>query len=143
MLTRHVSHKGERHHPLWLEITRIVLSLVILWKGLEFIANIHVFTSLMMNSTVPVAILLSFLVHVIIVAHIFGAIALFTGSYVRLSCILQIPVILMALIFRDLAENILNPYAAIWVSIAILCALVLVLWRDKHDVFNRPTIDHL
>ncbi|MCL4640111.1 MULTISPECIES: hypothetical protein [Olivibacter] len=140
MLTHHVSHKGERHHPLWLEITRIVLSLVILWKGIEFIANIHVFTDIMMNSSVPVAILMSVLVHTIIVAHIFGAIALFTGSYVRIACILQMPVILMALLFRDLAKDVLNPYAAVWVSIAILCALVLVLWRDKHDFIDRDRL---
>jgi len=137
MLSHHVTHKGERRHPLWLEITRIVLSLVILWKGLEFIANIHVFTDFMMNSSVPVAILLSLLVHIIIVAHIFGAIALFTGSYVRAACILQMPVIIMALAFRGLAADILNPYAAVWVSLAILCALILVLLKDKHDTLDK------
>ncbi|WP_134087699.1 DoxX family membrane protein [Olivibacter sp. XZL3] len=140
MLSHHVSHRAERHHPLWLEITRIVLSLVILWKGLEFIANIHVFTDIMMNSSVPVAILMSVLVHTIIVAHIFGAIALFTGSYVRIACILQMPVVLMALLFRDLAKDVLNPYAAVWVSVAILCALVLVLLRDKHDTADNRLV---
>ncbi|GAA4804718.1 hypothetical protein GCM10023231_37310 [Olivibacter ginsenosidimutans] len=139
MLSHHVTHKGERRHPLWLEITRIVLSLVILWKGLEFVANIHAFTDIMMNSSVPVAILMSLLVHVIIVAHIFGAIALFTGSYVRVACLLQMPVIIMALAFRGLAVDILNPYAAIWVSVAILCALVLVLLKDRHDALDRET----
>lgn len=137
MLSHHVTHKRVRRHPLWLEITRIVLSLVILWKGLEFIANIHVFTDIMMNSSVPIAILLSLLVHIIIVAHIFGAIALFTGSYVRVACILQMPVIIMALAFRSLAVDILNPYAAIWVSLAILSALVLVLLKDKHDTSDK------
>lgn len=130
----HVQHRGERHHPLWLEITRIILSIVILWKGLEFVANIHAFTDIMMKSTLPIAVLISIIVHLIIVAHILGAIALFTGTYVRLACILQMPVIIMALAFRELAENILNPYAAVWVSVTILCALVLVLFRDRHDV---------
>lgn len=142
MLSHHVSHKGGRHHPLWLEITRIVLSIVILWKGLEFVANIHVFTELMMNSSIPVAILLSILIHLIIVAHILGAIALFTGSYVRMACLLQMPVIIMALLFKNLAASMLNPYAAVWVSVAILCALTLVLWRDKHDVIDRSKPSH-
>jgi len=142
MLSHHVTHKGERRHPLWLEITRIVLSFVILWKGLEFVANIHAFTDIMMNSSIPVAILLSLMVHLIIVAHIFGAIALFTGSYVRVACILQMPVIIMALAFRGLAADILNPYAAVWVSVAILCALVLVLLKDKHDAIDRSHSRH-
>lgn len=136
MLSHHVSHKGGRHHPLWLEITRIILSIVILWKGLEFVANIHAFTELMMNSSIPVALLLSMLIHLIIVAHILGAIALFTGTHVRVACILQMPVIIMALLFRNLATDMLNPYAAVWVSIAILCALTLVLLRDKHDALD-------
>jgi len=91
----------------------------------------------MMNSSIPVAILLSVLVHLIIVAHILGAIALFTGTYVRIACILQMPVVIMALLFRDLAENVLNPYAAVWVSVTILFALALVLLRDKHDAMDR------
>lgn len=142
MLSHHVTHKGEKRHPLWLEITRIVLSIVILWKGLEFVANIHKFTDLMMNSSIPVAIMISVLVHLIIVAHILGAIALFTGTYVRLACILQMPVIIMALVFKNLADNILNPYAAVWVSVAILCALVLVLLRDKHDAMDKERDKH-
>ncbi|HWV73033.1 MAG TPA: DoxX family membrane protein [Pseudosphingobacterium sp.] len=142
MLSHHVTHKGEKRHPLWLEITRIVLSIVILWKGLEFVANIHKFTDLMMNSSIPVAIMISVLVHLIIVAHILGAIALFTGTYVRLACILQMPVIIMALVFRNLADNILNPYAAVWVSVAILCALVLVVLRDKHDTMDKEQDKH-
>ena len=142
MLSHHVTHKGEKRHPLWLEITRIVLSIVILWKGLEFVANIHKFTDLMMNSSIPVAIMISVLVHLIIVAHILGAIALFTGTYVRLACILQMPVIIMALVFRNLADNILNPYAAVWVSVAILCPLVLVVLRDKHDTMDKEQDKH-
>lgn len=137
MLSHNVTERGDRRHPLWLEIMRIVLSIVILWKGLEFVANIHKFTDLMMNSSIPVAVLLSVLVHLIIVAHILGAIALFTGTYVRLACLLQMPVILMALVFRNLADNVLNPYAAVWVSVAILCALVLVVLRDKHDSIDK------
>lgn len=142
MLSHHVTHKGEKRHPLWLEITRIVLSIVILWKGLEFVANIHKFTDLMMNSSIPVAIMISVLVHLIIVAHILGAIALFTGTYVRLACILQMPVIIMALVFKNLADSILNPYAAVWVSVAILFALVLVLLRDKHDAMDKERDKH-
>jgi len=137
MLSHHVTQKSGRQHPLWLEIVRIGLALVMLWKGIEFIENIHTFTEIMTNSSLPVALLLSIVVHLIIVGHLFGAIALFTGSYVKAACILQLPVIVMALVFRNLAEDVLNPYQAVWVSIVILAALLLVLFRDRHDTLNK------
>ncbi len=137
MISHQATQKGAVRHPLWLEIIRILVAAVIFWKGLEFIANIHVFTKMMSESSLGIAILLSLLIHVIIVAHILGALSLFTGSYVRLSCLMQLPVILMALFFRDLAQTVLNPYAALWVSMAILVALIVLIVSDKHDMANR------
>lgn len=140
MISHHTSHDQVKHHPLWLEIIRIGVAGVIFWKGLEFVGNIHLFTKMMMESSLGFAILLSLLVHLIIAAHILGALALFTGTYVKVACIMQMPVILMALLFRDLAQTFLNPYAALSVSVVILAALVLLVISDKHDLANKSSM---
>lgn len=134
MVSKNVTQGDVRHHPLWLEAIRIVLAIVILWKGIEFVSNIDAFSVVMRESSIGAAFLLSLLVHLIIVAHILGAMALFTGSYIRFACIVQMPVILIALLFKDQTASVLNPYAASGVSLAILITLVFVLVMD---VFGR------
>lgn len=138
MEPRNVAHKAElARQPLWLEIIRILLAIVILWKGIEFVSNINAFSVVMRESAMGVAFLLSLLVHLIIIAHILGGMALFTGKYIRLACLAQMPVLLIALLFKNLAATVLNPYAASGVSLAILITLVFVLAMDVFGIANR------
>lgn len=144
MISKNVTHKGEvDRHPLWLEAIRIVLAIVILWKGIEFVSNINAFSVIMRESSLGVAFLLSLLVHLIIVAHILGAMALFTGMYIPLACMAQMPVILIALLFKAQTASVLNPYAASGVSLAILITLVFVLAMDVFGKARKRTKDRM
>ncbi|WP_051292715.1 DoxX family membrane protein [Olivibacter sitiensis] len=140
MVSRNAAQEDAPRHPLWLEAIRIVLAIVILWKGIEFVSNINAFSVVMRESSVGVAFMLSLLVHMIIVAHILGAMALFTGKYIRVACAAQMPVILMALLFKDLTVTVLNPYAASGVSLAILITLVFVLVMDVFGKSKKKNV---
>jgi hypothetical protein len=38
---------GDHHHPKWLDYFRIVLGMILVWKGIQFAINLHAFTELM------------------------------------------------------------------------------------------------
>jgi putative oxidoreductase len=118
---------GDTHHPKWLDYFRIVLGLILVWKGVAFAANLHAFNQLMNESGILTATSISFAAHVVIVLHIVGGILITIGSHTRVSCLLNIPVLIFALFFVNLREDLFRPYTEIWLSGFVLLGLVCFL----------------
>lgn len=118
---------GDRHHPTWFDYIRIALGITLLWKGISFATNLHAFTRLMENTQLGTALSISLLAHLIIVLHIIGGLLIAIGSHTRLFCLLNIPILLVAVFFVNLPQNIFEPYSEFWFSCVVLAGLCLFL----------------
>jgi putative oxidoreductase len=122
-----IQNWGNRHHPKWLDYFRIILGLVLIWKGIAFASNLHAFTNMMKDAMLGVAVSISLLAHIIIVLHIIGGLLIAVGSHTRLFCLLNLPILIVAVFFVNLRANIFSPYAEFWVSVIVLIGLICFL----------------
>jgi len=130
---------GDHHHPQWLDLFRIALGVILIWKGILFALNLDAFTALMMQHRLGTAVVLSLAAHLIIGLHIIGGFFITIGSHTRLFCLLNLPILIVAVLFVNLSQNIFSPYAEFWLSCSVLAALVCFLiegdgvWSVEHQ----------
>jgi len=118
---------GDRHHPKWLDYFRIVLGLILIWKGVAFAFNLHAFTLMMQNAGLGAAVSISLCAHLIIVLHIIGGLMIALGTNTRLVCLLNLPILFVAVFFVNLSGDVFRPYAEFWFSCMVLAGLVVFL----------------
>jgi putative oxidoreductase len=118
---------GDHHHPKWLDFFRIALGVILIWKGILFALNLNAFTNLMMQHRLGTAVALSLIAHLIIGLHIIGGLFITIGSHTRIFSLLNIPILLVAVLFVNLNQNIFKPYSEFWLSCAVLAALICFL----------------
>ncbi len=118
---------GDHHHPKWLDYFRIVLGLILVWKGIAFLVNLHAFNKLMDATNLIGAASISVVAHIIIVLHIIGGLLIIIGSHTRISCLLNLPILFVAVFFVNMRDDIFRPYAEIWLSYFVLLGLICFL----------------
>jgi len=118
---------GDRHHPIWLDFLRIILGLVLIWKGIAFYLNIGAFSTLMHHAHLGTAVGISMIAHFIIVVHVLGGIAIALGTYTRTFCLVNLPILIGAVFFINLSPLILRPYSELWLSVSVLIGLVIFM----------------
>ena len=122
-LIKKIRNWGDQHHPKWLDYFRIVLGLVLIWKGIAFALNLQAFSNLMSENNLGTATTISILAHTIIVFHLIGGLFITIGSQTRLSCLLNLPILFAAVFFVNLNQDIFSPYAELWLSSLVLIGL--------------------
>ena len=118
---------GDAHHPAWFDVFRILLGLVLLWKGIQIAYNLDAFSEMMAKSKLPASFGISLIAHLIIMLHIIGGLLITIGTNTRLACLVQIPVLLGAIFFVNLPANIMRPYSEFGLSVTVLVALVFFM----------------
>ncbi|WP_432712427.1 DoxX family protein [Pedobacter sp.] len=126
LITR-IQSWGDHHHPKWLDYFRIALGVTLIWKGIAFALNLHAFTNLMNQVSIGTATSISFGAHLIIVLHIIGGLLITIGSRTRISCLLNIPILIGAVFFVNMRDDIFRPYAELWLSYFVLLGLICFL----------------
>ena len=126
MLAR-IGKWGDTHHPFWIDIFRIVLGLVLLWKGIEFALNLDAFSKVMARTGLITSLGISLSAHLIIFIHIIGGIMITLGTHTRTACLFQMPILLVAVFYVNLPGQVFKPYSEFWLSFAVLVALVFFL----------------
>jgi uncharacterized membrane protein YphA (DoxX/SURF4 family) len=63
----------------------------------------------------------------VVFAHIIGGILLILGFLTRFACLIQIPILLGAIIFINLASDGLKPYNELFLSVIVLLLLCYFL----------------
>ncbi|MDT3401717.1 DoxX family protein [Mucilaginibacter terrae] len=134
---------GDKNHPIWLDLFRIALGIVLIWKGVSFALNLHAFTALMAQSRFPTALSLSIIAHAIIMLHVIGGFFIAIGSHTRMFCLLNLPILIVAVLFVNLSQHIFRPYAEFWLSCAVLAGLAcfLIEGNGKLSVENIKNND--
>ncbi len=118
---------GDTHHPLWLDFFRITLGILLCWKGIQFALHLGAFTELMIQTPIVQSFAISLAAHTIIVVHIIGGLLIALGTTTRLACLVQIPILLIAIFYVNLPAKIAGLYSEFWLSVCVLVALVFFM----------------
>ncbi|QJD95130.1 DoxX family membrane protein [Mucilaginibacter robiniae] len=122
---------GDQHHPKWLDVFRIILGVVLVWKGVSFILNLHALRFFLIESHIDdklgLAISISLLAHLIIALHLIGGVCIALGTNTRLCCLLNLPVLIGAVFLVNLQLTLFRPYAEFGLSVVVLLGLICFL----------------
>ena len=115
---------GDQHHPKWLDYFRILLGIILIWKGIAFYTNMEAFNHLMRGAMLGTAFSISLAAHLIILAHIIGGLAIALGTHTRLFCLINLPILIGAVFFINSSGGIFKPYSEFWFSVLVLIGLL-------------------
>lgn len=113
---------GDRHHPAWLDIVRIGLGVFLFIKGIGFISDTTRLAEIVNGLKIDLFPVIA--VHYVAFVHIFGGFLIALGVLTRLSCLLQIPILLVAVFFVNLRQGFSYLNSELWLS---LLSLILVI----------------
>jgi putative oxidoreductase len=116
---------GDRHHPKWIDILRILLGLVIFLKGVQFVANTDALMKIMDHSKFP---WVSFsLAHYVAFAHLVGGLLIMLGLITRVAIVFQLPVLIGAVIFINAQKGFFSVNSELSFSLIVLFLLLFFL----------------
>ena len=137
---------GDRHHPKWLDIIRIVLGIFLCYKGVDFLRNTSDLISLMTLRSPFGSFVIILVAHYVAFAHVIGGLFLTIGMFTRAACLIQIPILMGAIIFVNISatRNAFSPYSELFLSILILLLLIyfLIIGNGPLSV-KMPPEEHL
>lgn len=124
-VVQRVEHWGDTHHPLWLDIVRILLGAFLCYKGADFLMNMGRMLDLLGSRMSFGSFSMMLMSNYVAFAHMLGGILLFMGVLTRFACLIQIPILLGAVFFID--TTFYRPFSEVVLSIAVLLLLILFL----------------
>ena len=116
---------GDAHQSKWIAILRILLGVVIFFKGIYFIQNTDEIYNMIAHSAV--AIYAVFLAHYVAMAHLMGGVLIAIGLVTRIAILFQIPVLLGAIFFVNAEKGFYTIHSELELSIVILALLIFFL----------------
>ncbi|MEO8822427.1 MAG: DoxX family protein [Ginsengibacter sp.] len=125
MVESPVTEKTSLKQPAWLTVVRIILGLILFWKGIVFIRDTELLKSLIEQSGIGVFSKNSETI-TFILAYLTLLCGLFilTGLFTRTSSIVQIPILFIAIVFVNI-KNIEQSSSELILSIVVFILLIL------------------
>lgn len=122
-----IEHWGDVHHAKWLDLIRIALGILIFSKGIAIVSNTAALQDMLLqNNTYGFSGLMSSLgLHIAGFVHLVGGLFIAIGLLTRFSAVIQIPILLVAIFFVNLAQGFSVLNNELWLSIIVLLLLVL------------------
>lgn len=128
-LVHKIEHWGDDYHSKATDVIRICLGLLILIKGITVIMSRDAVYSLLVDNDNGrfgfSGVVLAGIVHYIVFAHIVGGIFLIVGLVTRFAAVIQIPILLGAIFFVNIAKGFTIFNSELWLSIIVLLLLVM------------------
>jgi len=116
---------GDTHQSKWFALLRIVLGLIIFFKGLFFVQNIDAINQMISNSAISLYAV--FLAHYAALAQLVGGFLIVIGLVTRLAIIFQVPILLGAIIFVNVQHGFYSIHSELGFSILVLALLLFFL----------------
>ena len=118
---------GDHHHPAVLDCLRILLGIFLLLKGVAFMQNTaYLRDILIQQNTISFSTLeLSIIIRYVTFIHMVGGLLIVLGILTRLSCLLQLPVLIAAFFMLDMFKSPLN--SDLWLTIITSFLLVIFI----------------
>ena len=111
------------HHPRWLVFLRVALGICLIIKGISFM-NESVSLESMLSDT-SLGFTGGWLPIIVTWLHLLGGFFIIIGLFTRLSTLLLIPVLLVAVLFINLPRGIFAPGSEFGFSLAVLLLLIV------------------
>jgi putative oxidoreductase len=113
---------GDTHQTKWLAFFRIILGLIIFFKGLFFLENTDAIYEMIANSAVSIYAVA--LAHIVALAHLMGGVLIVLGLVTRLACLFQVPILMGAIIFVNAQRGFYSIHSELGLSILVLALLL-------------------
>jgi len=126
-LLHRIGFWGDRHHPKWMDIVRIVLGVFLCIKGIQFPQQMSLLLSKLPNDLSGNSFLIVLLSHYVLFGHLMGGILMIAGAFTRFACLIQIPILLGAIIFINASGDLWKPYSELYLSVLVLALLLYFL----------------
>jgi uncharacterized membrane protein YphA (DoxX/SURF4 family) len=132
---------GSRYHRDWFVILRVGLGILLFTKGIDFISNTVRLEEILSN-TKQAELYASWFAFVVAWAHIFGGLFIVMGLFTRIFCLIQLPIVLVAL-GMSVSYHILSGYALFEIMLGtVLLVLFAIegggkLSMDGYYIFRR------
>src|SRR5690606_19194878 len=124
-LIQKAEYWGDAHHPHWLDILRIGLGILLIVKGIFFIADTESVGRLITSTAFePVAWAA---VHYVVFAHLVGGFFIAIGLLTRYAVVFQLPILIGAIFLVHLREGLTFLNSDLWVAIIVLILLIVFL----------------
>ena len=117
-----IEHWGDTHHPAWLDVVRIGLGVLLFVKGISFISDTTKLSELVRELDIQLWTVAA--VHYVAFAHIFGGFLIALGCLTRISCLIQVPILITAVFFLNIRMGFSYLNSELWLS---MITLILVL----------------
>ncbi|HMI78527.1 MAG TPA: DoxX family protein [Ferruginibacter sp.] len=121
-LLHEMNEWSRKHHPKWLVILRVALGLCLFIKGFEFIQNSVILSDVI--SQTPFIKNATWLASLIPWVHLLGGSLILVGLFTRLSCLIQVPILLGAVFFVNARQGIISGGSDLMFSVIILILLI-------------------
>ncbi|ADY54366.1 DoxX family protein [Pseudopedobacter saltans DSM 12145] len=139
-LVHRIEHWGDYYHSKATDVIRICLGVIILIKGITVIMSRDAVYSLLIESGKfdLSSVLLAIIVHYIVFAHILGGIFLIVGLLTRFAAVIQIPILLGAVFFVNIAKGFTFFNSELWLSLIVLLLLIMfwIIGAGPYSVDN-------
>ena len=116
---------GDTHQSKWFALLRVILGLIIFFKGLYFVQHTEAIHEMISNSAVSFYAV--FLAHYVALAHIMGGLLIMIGLLTRLAILFQIPILLGAIIFVNAQRGFFSIHSDLGFSVLVLALLLFFL----------------
>ena len=125
MTEKPVTEKTSLSQPLWLTVVRIILGLILFWKGIVFIRDTESLQSLIQNTGIGVfsknAEAFTFIIAYL---TLLCGLLILTGLFTKTASIVQIPILFIAVFFVN-SKNIGESTSEFILSIVVFLLLIL------------------
>lgn len=116
---------GDTHQWKWLAFFRVLLGMIIFFKGLFFISHTDAINAMISKSAV--ALYAETLVHYVALAHLMGGLLIALGLLTRLAILFQLPILMGAIVFVNAQKGFYSIHSELGLSILILAMLLFFL----------------
>jgi uncharacterized membrane protein YphA (DoxX/SURF4 family) len=119
-------------HKILVLVLRVILGIIITFKGVVLINNFEYLDSLLRHRTPGAGI--SFWIYYIVFAHLLGGIFIIVGLVTRVATLIQVPILAAAVFFINPGEHgfVLNGEFAL--SLLVLCMLFYFLFKGAGEI---------
>ena len=115
---------SERHHPKWIDVFRILLGLILIWKGFYFTRHTQDLVAL--TNSITLDYYAGTIAHYVIGVHIVGGMLIAIGLLTRAAVLFQLPAMIGALVVSAYGST-LNIAAEPELVVLILLLLLFFL----------------
>jgi putative oxidoreductase len=122
-LLRQIENWSSSHNPKWLAFFRVALGVLLFMRGISFLTNQDEFEEMIAASKLHEYS--NSLGHIIPWVHIVGGFIIIIGVMTRISCFIQIPVLIGAIIFINSSKGIFTFETAFSFSVIVLLLLIV------------------